>query len=428
MLRDSDNSAGKGDTGNRRTSFSNRDKLTKEAKSGGSAAAESALPFTSCAQALNLETPTRSRFRAINAADGTGADAGTSWSACASLEPPSRADSVLRIGGDHSRVHARSSNQDPAAMANASSSIVRPPAFCLPAHVPGLRFGDISVLTTAIPNIALRSSSVNAQHTRASQESVFLGRLQNLPQAVMSNIKSIIGWRDCWKAYRVCQLFKDNFHPNSFPPNVRLAGLLDLEQTPASCEDSNIPNSMKSRPRGLSWLGCYHCFMPQRFHNFELLKWGNLSWKEEDDGEEDIVTAHSRPTTRRDQSPTPPSTASSLRLLTNPYYDPSLTRSSLRALGAGNDHRAGASQTSVTHRRTRDTWAIRRFCVRCGLKNGFYHPGDVIELQRPLQAGGTLWVCSCRNLLSRLAETTCSRCGMHSPLSLQPGRHGRREP
>jgi hypothetical protein len=233
-----------------------------------------------------------------------------------------------------------------------------------------------------------------------TQSTMVLALLQRLPPAVMANIRNMIGWRDCWTGYQACQLFRDSFHPNSFPPGAKLAGLLDLEQNPPGCKASNIPCSRRSQSRVPSWLGCYHCFLPQRLHNFELSRWGNRS----SEGQESVTPTHFTPTARRDHSYAPPSPTLSPRPTANPHHKPSPTR-----------HGDSASQISTTHRRIADTWGIRRFCVTCGVNKEFYRAGDVIELRRPLWRGEALWVCYCRKLLSCLMETTCSACGMHVP-------------
>lgn len=135
-MTDSDNGIGKADAESRRTSVSNRDELLGEsirgdaAKSTGASATAPTPTSTNAqliaAQALNLQTPARGGFTAINTA---GANGSRPHSARTSPEAPSRAGSVSSTGGGHRRVfkiHARSSTRHPTNQANGSPSVTLP--------------------------------------------------------------------------------------------------------------------------------------------------------------------------------------------------------------------------------------------------------------------------------------------------------------
>lgn len=240
--------------------------------------------------------------------------------------------------------------------------------------------------------------------------------LQQLSPAVILQIQEHVSWFHCWKVYRTNRWFRDNFHPDKLPERLKIGGLLSAEKNEGreDPEDSDIPRTSKPR-KNFNFFGCYHCYRFRGFEYFESQKYGMLATTQGDGREE------------REQSYTPPpSKSSSLSPPANPHYDPSLTRSSLRASAAAKGRRTSTSPAgdtcSTSHARARKTSEERRFCVDCGLRKEFYKPRDVIDLHRPLNKGNALWVCDCRKLRHRLTEGKCYDCDATVPYSVPVAR------
>lgn len=110
-------------------------------------------------------------------------------------------------------------------------------------------------------------------------------------------------------------------------------------------------------------LGCYHCFKIKGPAEFELFRYNNTTeeaGKPERDGAAQSQRSTGLPTT-------------------NPHYDPSITRSSIKASSRGaSTNRVIIDQSSP---RINETWGIRRFCIDCGVKKQYYRPGALIELR-----------------------------------------------
>ncbi len=244
--------------------------------------------------------------------------------------------------------------------------------------------------------------------------------LKELPPNVIYEILKLIGWVDCWSAFHTCQMFRANFDPHKLPYALKLATLLDVERSCGTweCEDSDAPKPKKGNKKPPSrWLACYHCFTRKRFEHFEQFKWGTSTSKKADDTKQSTRKRSSTPAVKLEQGYRSPST-SSVRTPSpaNPHYDPTLTGSSLRASAASRGPRTGPDRDGSSPR-IMETWGVRRFCIECGLKKGFYRPGNLIEVQDPNNPKAAYWVCSCRNLFERSQKTTCDDCGNYAPLS-----------
>ncbi|KAK3899248.1 hypothetical protein C8A05DRAFT_37150 [Staphylotrichum tortipilum] len=266
------------------------------------------------------------------------------------------------------------------------------------------------------------------------EESWLIVQMKRLPDEVVREIQKHIGWYDGWNASQISSWFLRNMHPDKLPREVQLAGLLHAEQNYGryGSHDSGTSVSKRSANKGPTWLGCYHCFRCKGFEHFELFRWGNTSGREDDGaGEGGDSASYMAPAPRADdypssRSPTPGRTSPAN---SNPHYDPTLTRSSLMAsVAAARNARGGSVEAgdaaSYTSPRIKQTWGIRRFCVDCGLNQGYYRPGDVIDLQQPLKPRDAIWVCRCRKLRHRHAQFECQDCKMHCPLS-NPSRGSR---
>ncbi len=244
--------------------------------------------------------------------------------------------------------------------------------------------------------------------------------LKELPPNVIYEILKLIGWVDCWSAFHTCQMFRANFNPHKLPYDTKLATLLDVERSCGTwdCDDSDAPKAKKANKKPPSrWLACYHCFTRKRFEHFEQFKWGTSTSKKTDDTKQSTRRRDSTPTIKQEPGYTSPS-SSSYRTPSpaNPHYDPTLTGSSLRASAASRGPRTGPDRDGSSPR-IKETWGIRRFCIECGLKKGFYRPGNLIEVQDPSNTKAAYWVCSCRKLFERSRNTRCDDCGNYAPLS-----------
>ncbi|KAH6650979.1 hypothetical protein F5144DRAFT_70316 [Chaetomium tenue] len=242
--------------------------------------------------------------------------------------------------------------------------------------------------------------------------------LQQLSPAIILQIQEEVTWFHCWKLYRTNRWFRHNFHPDRLPEHLKIGGLLSAEKNEGreDPEESDTPRTTKPR-KNFNFFGCYHCHRFRGYEYFESQKYGMLATQ--GDGRDGGGA-------EREQSYTPPpSKSSSLSPPANPHYDPSLTRSSLRASAAAKGRRTSTSpagDASTSHARARKTSAERRFCVDCGLRKEFYKPRDVIDLHRPLNKGNALWVCDCRKLRHRLTEGKCYDCDATVPYSVLVAR------
>ncbi|KAK4105650.1 hypothetical protein N658DRAFT_483098 [Parathielavia hyrcaniae] len=233
-----------------------------------------------------------------------------------------------------------------------------------------------------------------------------------------------------------------------------LASLLEAERNFGRSDPEKSGTSKPTRksdskvPPGLA---CYHCLKMKSYHKFELVNHkSSSSTGREQAGDTDEDAAETRthsptpaPTTTRERSGTPSSslsssssssTASSTHYPSlgqpfsnaNPHYAPTLTRTSLSAAarngsgghGGSGGGTGGHGSSSRQNQRVKKTFGVRRFCIPCGLWQGFYRPRDVIEVQRPTRPNEAYWVCDCRRLLRRDGEEVrCEDCGSCAPFS-----------
>ncbi len=273
------------------------------------------------------------------------------------------------------------------------------------------------------------------------QKSWFLEQLQRLPPSVIANIREHLGWDECCRVYDTCIWFLHNFQPRKLPKEMILVGLLEQERSgvyyrPIRSSDAPASGTAKAKNKSpesstkqvfLPVSTCYHCYRHRRVEKFELFNWSRPSARGRDDGAdgaEGTTTASSSPVLKQEQIPTPPSSTSGRTPpppSANPHYDPTLTRSSLMASrprrGGGTGGRGGTGQNVSP--RIKETMGVRRFCLDCGLKLGYYSPGNLVEVQDHDKERFTFWVCGCRRFLDRAVpgESDCRKCGKLAPLS-----------
>jgi hypothetical protein len=245
--------------------------------------------------------------------------------------------------------------------------------------------------------------------------------VRKLPVEVVSLIRKELGWFQCWKLSteraELHPLFRQHFSPDSFTYAEKDAGVLAAERYGGDePEDSDAPSTRRSEGKFPPWLGCYHCFRLKPLWKFERYKHCNSLSKEE--GSTPAARSQrSSMSPRQSSSPTPPG---------NPHYNPNLTRSNLKATAsiagrlscAGTTSRVDPAETNLDVRR-RTTYNLKRFCLDCGVRNGWYEPGDLIEVHEPEKPGQAVWVCRCRKLRIRPDQNQCRDCGQHTPLSTQ---------
>ncbi|KAK4157779.1 hypothetical protein C8A00DRAFT_29317 [Chaetomidium leptoderma] len=285
------------------------------------------------------------------------------------------------------------------------------------------------------------------------KESPGLRRLRSLPPHIVAMIREYVGWFDSLNAYLANRWFRQNFHPDDFPLDMKDTGMLYAEQRYGRYHESDdAPSPKKSNGKCPPWFGCYHCFRIKTLDNFELYKWASPAkggGGGDDASSDDAMSSMS--SARRRQSHTPPSTTTTAsRLLTpptNPHYDPSLTRSMLRASSTSDHHHhhnnsnnnnnngrsrhrrtspdtddaASSSSDAMMDRRAKQTYGVKRYCIDCGLKRGFYEPGDYIETHEPAKKGKDynrkgIWVCKCRKFHELPNNVECGECRGFTPL------------
>ncbi|KAH6634193.1 hypothetical protein B0J18DRAFT_11346 [Chaetomium sp. MPI-SDFR-AT-0129] len=255
----------------------------------------------------------------------------------------------------------------------------------------------------------------------------FISGLRSLPPEVLLEIQKHVTWYHCWKVSQTSRWFQINLHPDRLPMELKQAGMLNTEKNGGrdECDVEGEPvvskgSKDKRKPaKDFQFYGCYHCCRFKGPDQFEAQKHGTTIIKEE----ESVQDNHGD----SGRSVTPLSPPSNQTPSANPHYDPSLTRSSLRASAADKRRRVSASPpnttgrgdaSSTSNRRVKSTFGLRRFCVNCGLRNEFYIPGDLIELHQPRERGDALWVCECKVLHSRLTTPQCLACNSIAPLSV----------
>ncbi|KAL1837470.1 hypothetical protein VTJ49DRAFT_3750 [Mycothermus thermophilus] len=252
--------------------------------------------------------------------------------------------------------------------------------------------------------------------------------MNRLPTEVIQNIRTKLGYRSCWPLILTSRWFQLHFYPDHpadyFTKEERFVGLLEMEKWSVyGNPDSDASRKKKNKEKDLAWLACYHCLRPRSLQYFERYKHTNPSFKDnisdDDDGGKKPTRRHSPyfPPTPRSSSATPPAA--------NPHYDPSLTRSSLRAsrntrmpspTGSTASSEPGETRLEV---RQKKTYNLRRFCIDCGLRLRIYEPGDLIEVHRPPEGkpNDAIWVCGCYELRHRADEAQCGECGYNCPFS-----------
>jgi len=209
-----------------------------------------------------------------------------------------------------------------------------------------------------------------------------------LPLELLQQITRNLSYLDVIRLSRVNRYLNAHVDPLTVSEQERVCFILMAER---EYERYSLRAGSSSGPGGgqagrdSGWLSCYHCFKIKGPAEFELFRYNGTEQPEESD------TDASSP------RQTPAAVPSS-----NPHYDPTLTRSSLaRTMACGPGF---ADQSSP---RVKETWGIRRFCIECGVKKGYYQPGSLIELRSDKPGRGVKgrrddkeskeakWICNC---------------------------------
>jgi hypothetical protein len=209
----------------------------------------------------------------------------------------------------------------------------------------------------------------------------------SLPQSVLQNIVSHLGYLDVIRLSRVNRWLHAHVDLGKVPEEEKIALMLRAEQ---EYKRYSLRTSAPSAPevdhvgRDSGYLACYHCFKMKPPREFELFRYNPL--EDGDDNETEASTPG--------QTPALPPTS-------NPHYDPSITRSSL----GKKTEKTNYDQSSP---RIKETWGTRRFCIPCGVEKGFYKPGTLIELRSEKPGGKerkgrkgekegkeAKWICNC---------------------------------
>ncbi|KAK3366601.1 hypothetical protein B0H63DRAFT_368597, partial [Podospora didyma] len=256
------------------------------------------------------------------------------------------------------------------------------------------------------PSLAIAPyHSPSLLHLPVQKRPSIFGRL---PPEILRRIGDHMGYLDLHNLCAVSRWFKAHIDPFWASEEERIAAVRHAEQYyKRYFPTSALPTSDKKQGREydnkhpLSF-GCYHCFMIKGPENFELFKWNNTM----EESEQSDAGSTPKPAQTRAAPPT-----------SSPYYDPSITRSSIAA-----SNQASGGATSVDQSpRIKETWGVRRFCIQCGIKKRYYRPGDLIDLYKTKEA---VWVCQCWKTHTRPAELKCQDCGSFIPLSAPTRRRG----
>ncbi|KAK4206761.1 hypothetical protein QBC37DRAFT_457669 [Rhypophila decipiens] len=256
-----------------------------------------------------------------------------------------------------------------------------------------------------------------------------------VPPEIMKVIRAHVGYLGSRKLLTLNRWFKHSFDICHFSEDELIAGVLEAEQSfqryHIDSQRTRLRHSdnrkTESGTTPADSFACYHCYKIKSPENFERFSWlctrGNND-SDNNDGE-DIESHHSAPANATaSTSNTPRSRNPSLTTQPNPYYDPTITRSSVlqaqavaRGGSSNNSGRrrsntpatAAASATPVLTAlgandptttgpisaggRVGSTWGVRRFCIDCGIRKGFYKPTDLIEVHGARNVVN--WVCQC---------------------------------
>ncbi|KAK4218269.1 hypothetical protein QBC37DRAFT_395953 [Rhypophila decipiens] len=301
-------------------------------------------------------------------------------------------------------------------------------------------------------------------------------RFARLPPEVVSVLRKHVGYLESRKLLRLNRWFKESFDVRHFTEDELIAGVHEAEQSYKRYHINSRNNSGRrdsgSSPRAPTTtpsdsFACYHCYKMRSPENFELFAWHSQANREEreneaagggDDSDSRRSTpppaaAPGAPGSSSSSLPTTPRQRKRSLPTANPYYDPTLTRSSLlqaqaaarnnnrsnspaatptpgstagrRGSGqataeASNSSGADASGLSSDMGRVKSTWGIRRFCIDCGMKNEFYKPTDLIQVHG--ERGVVNWVCACLRVRVRSVAPSCPDCGLHSRYEPPGGR------
>ncbi|KAK1755250.1 hypothetical protein QBC47DRAFT_212506 [Echria macrotheca] len=238
-----------------------------------------------------------------------------------------------------------------------------------------------------------------------------------LPMALLCEITKHLGYLDLIRLSQVNRLLHARVDPSQASEQEKTSFLLNAER---EYERYSL-RAANSAGRGVGQggrdsgaLSCFHCFKIKGPGEFELFRYNGVDGP--DDNESDTSTVAPR------QETPPASNPQS----SNPHYDPSLTRSSLLA----QNRSSGSGSMDLSSPRVRETLGIRRFCIECGVRKGYYPPGSLIELRsekpgRGRKGGGdervrdrpAKWICKCLNIHLRNGDSKCIPCGTMVPLS-----------
>ncbi|KAM7193568.1 hypothetical protein V8F20_008341 [Naviculisporaceae sp. PSN 640] len=270
-------------------------------------------------------------------------------------------------------------------------------------------------------------------------------RLARLPPEVISVLRTHVGYLESRKLLRLNRWFKENFDASLFSDDEKVAGVYEAEnyfkRYYINSRNNNTNSQQKNSnnnqmiapfaPAPSDSFACYHCYKMKSPENFELFSWHSTANREEREGAEGATASSSMPSTPRPRKPSLPTS--------NPYYDPTITRSSIlqaqaAARNNSRDRRTGQQQPgppsgagttgpegiSSDLGRVTSTWGIRRFCIDCGMKKKFYKPTDLIQVHG--ERGVVNWVCACLRVRIRSVAPSCPDCGLHSRYEPPGGR------
>ncbi|KAL2124708.1 hypothetical protein VTJ04DRAFT_1073 [Mycothermus thermophilus] len=253
----------------------------------------------------------------------------------------------------------------------------------------------------------------------------FYKMAERLDDKVISRIRSYVGYRYSWSVSMTSRWFRKHFHPNCYTEQQKVADLLDLERWGLNgSDDSDKPSKKKRKMMDeveVKWLACYHCYRLLGLHRFER-------YKHSTPRSTTTVARSNRESTRHSpySPPTPRSSGGTPPASSNPHYDPSLTRTSLRANASRDSRMASPAESTESERaetrleiRQKTTYTYRRFCIECGLKMKIYLPGDLVEVIQPPEQkpNYAIWVCNCNKLQNRADRPQCTDCGANCPFS-----------
>ncbi|KAK5651298.1 hypothetical protein OQA88_12642 [Cercophora sp. LCS_1] len=215
----------------------------------------------------------------------------------------------------------------------------------------------------------------------------------DFPSNVLSKIVSHLGYLDVIRLAQTNRWLHDHVKPDEVDAGKKGEFILNADIGYKKCSPRQT-----IRQYCPDFLACYHCFRIKGYAEFERPQYPS------DKVDRFATEATSSAAVAPLQAPT--------HLKLNPFYDPSITATSLAKLRPKAPVRLAPSPLAQR------TWGIRRFCIPCGVRKGYYGRMTVIDVQgdTPGRRPANKWTCRCPRKVHRgKPAIRCRDCKAYKP-------------